>query len=64
MSKGKNNLSLSKIAKELDIQLVGGTGKETFNGISIDSRTLEPNDIFIALKGPSNDGHDYLIEAK
>jgi len=64
MSKGKNNLSLSKIAQELDIQLVGGTGKETFNGISIDSRTLQPNDIFIALKGPSNDGHDYLIEAK
>ena len=64
MSKEKNNLSLSKIAKELDIQLVGGTGKETFNGISIDSRTLKPNDIFIALKGPSNDGHDYVIEAK
>lgn len=64
MSKSKNNLSLSKIAKELDIELVGGTGKEIFNGISIDSRTLEPNDIFIALKGPSNDGHDYLIEAK
>ena len=64
MFKGKNNLSLSKIAKELDLQLVGGSGKETFNGISIDSRTLNPNDIFIALKGPSNDGHDYLIEAK
>ena len=46
MSKNKNDLSLSTIAKELDIQLVGGTGKETFNGISIDSRTLEPNDIF------------------
>lgn len=64
MSKGRNNLSLSKIAKELDIQLVGGTGKETFNGVSIDSRTLKPDDIFIALKGPSNDGHDYVIEAK
>ena len=64
MSKGKNNLSLSNIAKELDIQLVGGTGKENFNGISIDSRTLESNDIFVALKGPLKDGHDYLIEAK
>ena len=64
MSKNKNDLSLSTIAKELDIELVGGTGKETFNGISIDSRTLEPNEIFVALKGPSNDGHDYLIEAK
>ena len=64
MSKNKNDLSLSTIAKELDIQLVGGIGKEAFNGISIDSRTLEPNDIFVALKGPSNDGHDFLVEAK
>jgi len=64
MYNNKNNLSLSTIAKELDIQLVGGSGNETFNEISIDSRNLEPNDIFVALKGPSNDGHDYLIEAK
>ena len=64
MSNNKNNLSLSTIAKELDIQLVGGGVNETFNEISIDSRTLKPNDIFVALKGPSNDGHDYLIEAK
>jgi len=64
MHKNKNNLSLSSIAKELDLQLVGGGGNEIFNEISIDSRNLEPNDIFVALKGPSNDGHDYLIEAK
>ena len=64
MVKNKNSLFLSTIAQGLDIQLVGGTGKETFNGISIDSRTLKPNDIFVALNGPSNDGHDYLIEAK
>ena len=63
MPKNENNLYLSKIAKELDIQLVGGNGNETFNEISIDSRTLQPNDIFVALKGHLNDGHDYLIEA-
>ena len=64
MSNNKNSLSLSTIAKELGIQLVGGSGNETFNEISIDSRTLQPNDIFVALKGPANDGHDYLMEAK
>ncbi len=64
MYKNRNNFTLSRIAKELDVQLVGGDGNETFNGISIDSRTLQPNDIFLALKGPTNDGHDYLIEAK
>ena len=64
MPNNKNNLSLSTIAKALDIQLVGGGGNETFNEISIDSRSLEPDDIFVALKGPLNDGHDYLIEAK
>ena len=64
MSNNKNSVSLSTIAKELDIQLVGSSGNETFNEISIDSRTLQPKDIFVALKGPTNDGHDYLIEAK
>ena len=63
MHKNKNNLSLSSIAKELDLQLVGGGGNEIFNEISIDSRTLQPNYIFVALKGHLNDGHDYLIEA-
>ena len=63
MSNNKNSLSLSTIAKELGIKLVGGSGNETFNKISIDSRTLQPNDIFVALKGHLNDGHDYLIEA-
>ena len=29
-------------------------------GVSIDSRTLEPDDLFVALKGPKFDGHDFL----
>src|SRR5579872_6685059 len=32
----------------------------TVAGWSIDSRTLNPGDCFIALKGPAHDGHDYL----
>jgi UDP-N-acetylmuramoyl-tripeptide--D-alanyl-D-alanine ligase len=29
-------------------------------GISIDSRTVKPGDIFVALKGPAHDGHDHV----
>jgi len=32
-------------------------------GVSIDSRTVAANDLFVALKGPKFDGHDYVAEA-
>ena len=32
-------------------------------GVSIDSRTLEPGELFVALEGPRNDGHDHVGEA-
>ena len=33
------------------------------NGVSIDSRSLAPRDLFIALQGPSFDGHDFIAKA-
>ncbi len=33
------------------------------HGVSIDSRTVAPGDLFIALAGPSHDGHDYVARA-
>lgn len=39
------------------------TGDWTASGVSIDTRTLEPGDLFVALKGPKFDGHDYLAAA-
>ncbi len=35
----------------------------TARGISIDSRSVCPGDLFIAIKGPNNDGHDYVAAA-
>ena len=32
-------------------------------GISIDTRTLEPGDLFVALAGPNFDGHDFVDAA-
>ena len=34
-----------------------------FSGFSIDSRTVRPGDLFIAIPGPSHDGHDFLEQA-
>ncbi|MCC7015808.1 MAG: UDP-N-acetylmuramoylalanyl-D-glutamyl-2,6-diaminopimelate--D-alanyl-D-alanine ligase [Rhodospirillales bacterium] len=33
------------------------------SGVSIDTRTLEAGDLFVALKGPRLDGHDFVAEA-
>ena len=33
------------------------------SGVSIDSRSLEPGDLFVALQGPNFDGHDYVQQA-
>ncbi len=33
------------------------------SGWSIDSRSLAPGDLFIALRGPNHDGHDHLPQA-
>jgi len=33
------------------------------HGISIDSRTTAPGDLFIALQGPTHDGHDHVAAA-
>ena len=40
------------------------TGQDVeFEGFSTDSRTLNPGNLFIALKGETFDGHDHLAQA-
>jgi UDP-N-acetylmuramoyl-tripeptide--D-alanyl-D-alanine ligase len=39
------------------------TGTWTASGVSIDSRTLVRGDLFVALTGPTHDGHDYAAAA-
>ncbi|MCE9506872.1 MAG: UDP-N-acetylmuramoylalanyl-D-glutamyl-2,6-diaminopimelate--D-alanyl-D-alanine ligase [Alphaproteobacteria bacterium] len=44
------------------VQATGGATTKDFecSGVSIDTRTLKPGDLFIALKGDALDGHDYV----
>jgi UDP-N-acetylmuramoyl-tripeptide--D-alanyl-D-alanine ligase len=55
-------LPLSKIESFL-----GATGecelKEVAQGYSIDSRTIQPGELFFAVKGERLDGHDYVHQA-
>ena len=37
-----------------------GSGNWAATGVAIDSRSLEPGDLFIALRGPNHDGHDFV----
>ncbi|MEF3365766.1 UDP-N-acetylmuramoylalanyl-D-glutamyl-2,6-diaminopimelate--D-alanyl-D-alanine ligase [Methylocystis sp. 9N] len=40
----------------------GGLAREAF-GVSIDTRTLQPGDLFVAIKGETRDGHDFVRTA-
>ena len=53
--------SLSKLKKLLDAELINSDSQ--FDGISIDSRTIESGNLFIAIKGYNFDGHNYINNA-
>lgn len=39
---------------------VSGEPSQTFQGVSIDSRTMQPGQLFICIQGDRFDGHDFL----
>lgn len=41
----------------------GGSVPSTYSGISIDTRTLKPGDLYVALKGSHLDGHAFIDKA-
>ncbi|MGA8753951.1 Mur ligase domain-containing protein, partial [Candidatus Deferrimicrobium sp.] len=41
----------------------GPLGEIGIGGISIDSRSVRPGDLFVAVPGTRADGHAYLVEA-
>ncbi len=46
------------------IQSISGNDQEVFySGISFDSRTIKPGDIYVALRGINTDGHQYIKTA-
>ena len=43
-------------------KLIGVVSKP-LNGVSIDTRTIASGDIFVAIKGETHDGHEFVAKA-
>jgi UDP-N-acetylmuramoyl-tripeptide--D-alanyl-D-alanine ligase len=56
-------LTMDRIAEALDGQVVGGDPQTTFAGVSTDSRTIQPGQLFVALAGDRFDGHRFCRAA-
>ncbi len=56
-----NALRLSQVAERLDGALVGDD--LAFSQVSTDTRTLAGGELFVALKGPHFNGHDFIPQA-
>ncbi len=56
-------LTLAQIARWSAADIVGRDESITATGYSIDSRTLEPGDLFFAIRGERFDGHDFVTSA-
>ncbi|BBO71890.1 UDP-N-acetylmuramoyl-tripeptide--D-alanyl-D-alanine ligase [Desulfosarcina alkanivorans] len=54
--------TLDQILAATGGSLVSGTVDADFAGIGIDSRTVAPDDLFVAIRGESHDGHRFVAE--
>lgn len=56
-----NAVSLSQLVSILEAQLIGES--VAFTAVSIDTRTINKGELFIAISGENFDGHDYVLKA-
>jgi len=52
--------TLSDILKATGGELLCGGKEHRFDGVSIDSRSIAPNDLFVAIVGDVHDGHAFI----
>ena len=51
------NLTVTQVAKALGAEI---TSEKLINRVSIDSRDVDENTLFFAIKGDRFDGHDFI----
>ena len=54
-------LNLSELENILGSSVINSD--VTFEGISIDSRTIKNNELYIPIKGENFDGHKFILDA-
>ena len=57
------NISISELENILRSEVINMHTLVSISGISIDSRTINENELFIAIKGDSHDGHLFINDA-
>ncbi len=57
------NITIGELEASSRGLLLSGFRAAVPSGISIDSRTLRHGDLFFAIRGPANDGHNYIMAA-
>jgi UDP-N-acetylmuramoyl-tripeptide--D-alanyl-D-alanine ligase len=57
-------MTLSDCARTLGAKLHANNINAMFAGVSTDSRSIVPNELFVALKGPTFDGHEYVEQVR
>lgn len=55
--------ALGELAVATGGRLEGATAAAVATGVTTDSRDAVPGDLFVALRGPSRDGHDFVRDA-
>ena len=55
--------TLEQIAKMVGADQVCNTGEVTVHGISTDTRSIQPDSLFVPLVGERFDGHDFAVRA-
>ena len=56
--------TLFQIFKEFPIKVLSGKPGDTrINGIALDNRQVQPGNLFVAMKGGSADGHEFINDA-
>jgi UDP-N-acetylmuramoyl-tripeptide--D-alanyl-D-alanine ligase len=56
-------LTAGLVAEAAGGQILAGSPDRVFSSVSIDSRTIAPGSLFIALAGPHFDGHAFVTQA-
>ncbi len=59
-----NSVTLATIFRPFPLKvLAGNPGDTRITGIAMDNRLVQPGNLFIAMKGGSADGHDFILDA-
>ena len=61
---GDVRFSAEEVSRATGAAPVSGAEEDRFVGVSIDSRTVRPGQLFVAIRGKHFDGHDFIGQAR